>query len=116
MSMSGHVLPMADTGRVVVQRGPIWASRDELTLKIEAPSTCDLARTAARITTALYALIGSEGRSTEPVTFRVRALLGTANPVKGITEVWHRPGFDVDEEALPVGVHIMSLAAFDLLR
>ena len=43
-------------------------------------------------------------------------LLGTANADKGITEIWHRPGFDVDEEALPVGVHILALAALDLLR
>lgn len=42
-------------------------------------------------------------------------LLGTANAAKGITEIWHRPGFDVDEAALPIGVHIMSLAALDLL-
>ena len=42
-------------------------------------------------------------------------LLGTANPGKGITEIWHRPGFDIDEDALPVGVQIMSLAALDLL-
>lgn len=43
-------------------------------------------------------------------------LLGTANPDKGITEIWHRPGFDIDEDALPLGVHIMSLAALDLLQ
>ncbi len=42
-------------------------------------------------------------------------LHGTANPGKGITEIWHRPGFDIDEDALPAGVHIMSLAALDLL-
>jgi metal-dependent amidase/aminoacylase/carboxypeptidase family protein len=42
-------------------------------------------------------------------------LLGTGNPDKGITESWHRPGFDVDEDALPVGGRIMSLAALDLL-
>jgi metal-dependent amidase/aminoacylase/carboxypeptidase family protein len=28
-------------------------------------------------------------------------LLGTANPDKGITEIWHLPGFDIDEDALP---------------
>lgn len=28
-------------------------------------------------------------------------LLGTANPHKGITKSWQRPGFDIDEEALP---------------
>jgi metal-dependent amidase/aminoacylase/carboxypeptidase family protein len=43
-------------------------------------------------------------------------LLGTANPDRGITESWHRPAFDVDEAALPVGVEILSLAALDLLR
>jgi amidohydrolase len=43
-------------------------------------------------------------------------LLGTANPDEGITESWHRPGFDIDEDALPVGVEIMSLAALDLLQ
>jgi amidohydrolase len=42
-------------------------------------------------------------------------LLGTANPAKGITEIWHRPAFDIDEDALPVGVEIMALAALDLL-
>jgi amidohydrolase len=43
-------------------------------------------------------------------------LLGTANADKGITESWHRPAFDIDEDALPVGVEIMSLAALDHLR
>ncbi len=43
-------------------------------------------------------------------------LLGTANATKSITEIWHRPGFDVDEEAIPVGVRVMSLAALDLLQ
>ena len=42
-------------------------------------------------------------------------LLGTANPAKGITEIWHRPGFDVDQDALPVGVEILSLAVVGLL-
>jgi amidohydrolase len=43
-------------------------------------------------------------------------LLGTANPDRGITETWHRPGFDIDEAALPIGVEILSRAALDLLR
>ena len=43
-------------------------------------------------------------------------LLGTANPGKGITEAWHRPGFDIDEDALPIGVEILARAALDLLR
>lgn len=238
MSLSVHVLPMAHAGQAVIQTGPIWASRDELTLQVSgpspagaAPSTFDFARTAAQLTTALYGLVEQEGQSTDNVTFRVRSLqaeqggpvwlggsrgepdqaaievnlalydnalrarllgrieevsraiisaaggtlriavdyalpalvnddyvtgaleqaaqrvigqanliknwrnpfsddfglfmaaapgclmlLGTANPDKGITEVWHRPGFDIDEDALPVGVQIMSLAALDLLQ
>ena len=238
MSLSVHVLPMVNAGQAVVQTGPIWASRDELTLNISrplasagTPTNFDFARTAAQITTALYDLLEKEGRSTEPVTFRVRSLkaeqggpvwlggsrgepdqaaievnlalydnvlrarllgrieeasraiisgtgaslstevdyalpalvndeyvtgaveraaervigqvniiknwrnpfsddfglfltaapgclilLGTANPDKGITEMWHRPGFDIDEDALPIGVHILSLAALDLLQ
>jgi len=238
MSLGVHVLPMANAGQAVVQAGPIWASRDERTLRIRgpqavpgAPAAFDPARVAAHVTTALYGLAEREGRSTEGVTFRVRSLmaefsgpvwlggsrggpdqaaievnvavydnalrsrllrcideaslaivtaaggavsthvdyelpalvndeqatgaveraarqvigeaniikdwrnpfsddlglfmaaapgclllLGTANPDKGITEIWHRPAFDIDEDALPVGVQIMSLAALDLLR
>src|SRR5262249_47456555 len=238
MSLSVHVLPMANVGQAVIQSGPLWASRDELTLKVSAPApassasrTFDFAYTAAHITTALYDLVEQEGKSTENVTFCVRSLtaeqggpvwlggacgtpdqaaiemnlalydnalrarllgriaevsraiisaaggtlhievdyalpalvndayvtgaleqaaqrvigqaniiknwrnpfsddfglfmaaapgclmlLGTANPAKGITEIWHRPGFDIDEDALPVGVEIMALAALDLLQ
>jgi amidohydrolase len=72
MSLSVHVLPMVNTGQAVVQTGPIWASRDELTLKVSAPapsggapSTFDFARTAAQITAALYDLVENEGKSTE---------------------------------------------------
>ena len=43
-------------------------------------------------------------------------LLGTGNAAEGITEIWHRPAFDVDEDALPIGVHILSLAALELLH
>jgi amidohydrolase len=230
MALALHVLPMARLGQAVVQRGPVWASRDELVLKIEGGPTCEFARLAAQIANALYELIDTEGKSAESVTFRVRSLraekvgpgwlgpprgelsqaaielnlsvfdnrlrarllerivevsgvlaraagatvsaevdfalpalvndeyvtgaveraarqvighrniitgwrnpfsddfglfmaaapgclvlLGTANPDSGITEIWHRPGFDLDEEALPIGVHIMSLAALDVL-
>jgi amidohydrolase len=43
-------------------------------------------------------------------------LLGTANPAKGVTESWHRPGFDIDEDALAVGVEILARAALELLQ
>jgi amidohydrolase len=237
LSLSLHVLPMIEAGQVVIQRGPLWASRDEFVLTVSArssspaaSSSVDLTRTAAQITGALYDLVEQEGRSAEPVTFRVRSLsaeqpgspwlgaargepspavvevnlalydnalrahllrrieevargivdagdgtltvqadyalpalvnddvvtgaveraaervigqpnirrdwrnpfsddfglfmarapgclvlLGTANPSKGLTEIWHRPGFDVDEDALPLGVEILSLAVLDLL-
>ncbi|HJS31948.1 MAG TPA: M20 family metallopeptidase [Alphaproteobacteria bacterium] len=244
MSMSVHVLPQADAGQVVIQRGPIWASWDTRILTIGSPPAggarngFDIARLSAHVVTTLYDLVELEARSADDVTFRVRSLnveqrahgdpsqaaievhlgrgepsqatievnlalydnalrrrlldriehvaamtvaaaggslssaidhalpalvndhrvtgaleraarrvvgaqnivtnwrnrfsddfglfmetapgclmlLGTANAKKGITETWHRPGFDVDEDALPVGVHIMSLAALDLLR
>lgn len=75
MSLSVHVLPMANAGQAVVQSGPIWASRDELTLEVRGPSTSlgtrttfDFSRTAAQITTALYDLVEREGASTDQVT------------------------------------------------
>ena len=37
LSMSLHVLPMINTGQAVVQRGPLWASRDELLLTVGCP-------------------------------------------------------------------------------
>jgi amidohydrolase len=81
MSLSVHVLPMAHTGQVVIQTDPLWASRDELTLHVSGPapahkatSAFDFARTAAQITTALYALVEHEGISPDDVTFRVRSL------------------------------------------
>src|SRR5262249_3740468 len=245
LSLSVHVLPMANAGQAVIQRGPLWASWDTRMLKIrspapslDAPMTGDITRVAAQVVTALYNLVENEGQSTEPVIFRVRSLtaeqgghgtpsraavevhmgrgapgqaaievnlalydnalrdrllsrieevaqaivsagggtlsvevdyalpalvnddqvtgalewaaqrvigqaniikhwrnrfsvdfglfmaaapgclmlLGTANPEKGITELWHRPGFDIDEDAIPVGVEIMALAALDLLQ
>src|SRR5215470_16898644 len=244
LSLSVHVLPMANVGQAVIQRGPLWASWDTRKLKIsgpppalDAPIKDDIARVAAQVVTTLYDLVEREGHSTEPVTFRVRSLtaeqggrgtssqaaievhmgrgapgratievnlalydnalrarllsrieevagaivsatggtlsaeidyalpalvndeqvtgaleraaqrvigqayiikhwrnrfsddfglfmaaapsclmlLGTANPDKGITESWHRPGFDIDEDALRVGVQIMSLATLELL-
>jgi amidohydrolase len=81
MSLGVHVLPMANTGQVVVQSGPIWASWDSRILTIsgpapslDAPTTFDLARVTAQVATALYDLVEREGRSAEPVTFRVRSL------------------------------------------
>ena len=237
MSLSVHVLPMAHTGQVVIQPGPLWASRDELTLRITGPSPSrvaarpfDFAPLAAHLTTSLYELVERESWFSGHVTFRVRSLhaeqagpawlggprggpdqaaielnlavfdnplrarlptqieelsrrfvgaaggtlhndtdyalpavvndhqvtgalqraaeavvgqsnilsgwrhpfsddvgllmaavpgclmlLGTANPAKGITESWHRPGFDIDEDALPLGVEIIARAALDLL-
>ncbi len=83
MSLATHVLPMANVGQAVVQRGPIWASRDELSLTVSGPPTCDFARTAAQITTALYTVIETEGQSADSVTFRVRALTAEQGGPRG---------------------------------
>ncbi len=42
--------------------------------------------------------------------------LGSMNPAKGITAQAHNPGYDMDEDALPLGVAIMSHAALIYLR
>ena len=42
-------------------------------------------------------------------------LLGTRNDVKGIASVNHSAGFDVDEDALPLGVRAMATLAWDFL-
>src|SRR5262249_51531091 len=82
LSLAVHVLPMINAGQAVIQRGPLWASRDELllTVGVRSPSldlshpTVDLSRMAAHITTALYDVVEQEAQSTETVTFRVRSL------------------------------------------
>ena len=43
-------------------------------------------------------------------------LVGSANPDKGITGSQHRPDYDIDEDTLPIGVEVMSLAALELLQ
>lgn len=42
-------------------------------------------------------------------------LLGTRNDAKGIGSVNHTPDFDVDEDALPLGVRAMATLAWDFL-
>jgi amidohydrolase len=61
LSLSVHVLPMANVGQAVIQRGPLWASWDTWRLKIsgpppalDAPITGDITRVAAQVVTALY--------------------------------------------------------------
>jgi metal-dependent amidase/aminoacylase/carboxypeptidase family protein len=42
-------------------------------------------------------------------------LLGTRNDAKGIASVNHTSSFDVDEDALPLGVRAMATLAWDFL-
>ncbi len=42
--------------------------------------------------------------------------LGVGNKAKGITAMWHTPEFDVDEEALVVGVRVMTGMVLDYLE
>jgi metal-dependent amidase/aminoacylase/carboxypeptidase family protein len=79
MSLSVHVLPMVNVGEAVIQSGPLWASRDELTLKLSTPPGVDVIRITAQITTALYHLVEKEGMSRDSVTFRVRSLRAEQN-------------------------------------
>lgn len=97
MSLSLHVLPMLRVGQAVVQRGPIWASWDTRVFTVGGPApadgstTFDIGRVAAGVTTALYDLVEREGRSSEPVTFRVRSLTaeqgGRGTPSEAAIEV-----------------------------
>ena len=81
-----------------------------------------VARAAHSVIGAHNILTGWRNRFADDFALRLEAapgcllLLGTANPERGITDIWHRPGFDVDEDALGLGIEIMSLAAIDLLR
>jgi amidohydrolase len=43
-------------------------------------------------------------------------MLGVVNKAKGIDQLWHTPGFDIDEDTLALGVEIMSRATLDLLK
>lgn len=118
MSVSLHVLPMARVGQVVVQRGPLWASWDTRRLTIagpvpsaDRPAPIDIARLAARITTALYDLVDREGRSPEPVTFRVRSLVaeqpGPGDPAQAAVEV------HLGRAGPPRAVLELNLAVYD---
>jgi amidohydrolase len=43
-------------------------------------------------------------------------LIGTRNEAKGITAAWHTPEYDMDEDALPLGVQIISGTVLQLLK
>jgi amidohydrolase len=42
--------------------------------------------------------------------------LGIANKAKGITASWHTPEYDIDEDALVIGVDVMSNVLLDYLE
>ena len=41
--------------------------------------------------------------------------LGCGNPEKGITQDIHNPGFDLDEDCLPIGAAIQAAGVLELL-
>lgn len=41
--------------------------------------------------------------------------LGIRNEAKGIVHAVHTPEFDIDEDAMPIGVKVMASAALDFL-
>ena len=84
---------------------------------VNAPAITDLVRTCAN------AVVGSAGRvvpcqtmGSEDMAFFLRAVpgcfffLGSANPERGLHHPHHSPRFDFDEDALPLGVEIMTRA------
>jgi amidohydrolase len=108
---------VADVGgtlRVEVDHAlPAVVNDDHVTAAVE--------RAAQRMVGPARIITGWRNRFADDVALLLAAapgclmLLGTGNAERGITESWHRPGFDVDEDALPLGVHVLSLAALDLL-
>jgi metal-dependent amidase/aminoacylase/carboxypeptidase family protein len=139
LSMSVHVLPMLKVGRVVVQRGsdlgelgqPDAGHRRARASDRHADPVRRRARCRAgddraprpgrsgRSVGGAGELPGAAAHGEQPGggdPSRPPSFLGTAKPDKGITEAWHRSGFDIDEDALPVGVHVMATAALGLLR
>jgi amidohydrolase len=43
-------------------------------------------------------------------------LVGANNPSKGASYPHHHPHFNVDEDAMPIGVEVLTRTALDFLR
>jgi amidohydrolase len=90
---------------------------------VNTPAMCDLIRRAAT------PIIGADHISEKPLglggedfSFVLEKVpgammrLGTGNAARGMTSGVHHPKFDVDEEALPLGVALMTAIAMEYLN
>jgi amidohydrolase len=90
---------------------------------VNTPAMCDLIRRAAT------PIIGADHISEKPLglggedfSFVLEKVpgammrLGTGNVARGLTSGVHHPKFDVDEEALPLGVALMTAIAMEYLN
>ncbi len=72
---------------------------------------------AGRVDTAARPVMGAEDFSyIAEVVPSAYLRLGASNASKGITASAHNPGFDIDEDALPLGVAILAHAAISFLN
>jgi len=84
----------------------------------------DLVRRAAEATVGPEHLPGGDQRQSvsDDMALFLRAapgcyfLVGAGNPARGITAPHHNTHFDIDEDALPIGVEVLARAALTYLR
>ncbi len=83
---------------------------------------CELVRRAARSVVKAEDVVEAEPTmGSEDIAYFLQErpgcyfLLGAANPDKGIDKPHHHPEFDIDEDALPIGVQIIVRSVLDFL-
>jgi amidohydrolase len=89
---------------------------------INDPTVSDIVRHAASKTVGLENVVEAEASmGGEDMAYFLQKVpgcyffVGSANAAKGLTNPHHHPAFDIDEEALPIGVQVMVQATLDLL-
>ncbi len=89
---------------------------------VNAPEMSDLVRGAAeRVLGAEHVVTAAATMGAEDMAYFQREvpgcyfLIGSANPSKGLDKPHHHPQFDIDEDALPVGVQVIVQAVLDYL-
>jgi amidohydrolase len=91
--LSHHIAPDLDAGKVVAQGGPLWASMDQLALRLSREDTAPphITLVVARIVSALYEAVEAETAGAQyPPAFAVGAVQATQprrGPAEGSIEV-----------------------------
>ncbi len=90
---------------------------------INDPGMTDLVQNAAcRVVGAQNVHVVEPSMGGEDMSYFLDAVpgsyffLGSANSDKGLDQPHHSPGFDFDEQALPIGVQVLRQAVFDYLN